>query len=324
MGGAHRSGWPYVVSALRKKPDENGILLDDYAEGTFRFHGGRAALWGKVRRSALLDRLIWPDNRPPIWREPWVGIFHHPPNLPEWFDPVAPLQKVFANDRFRVSRRHLRGAIALSQYTADWLQAELSVPVTVIKHPTEFPSSRFTWEAFESNLDRKLVQVGWYLRNYRAIYQVEVPETFQKVHLAEQKPWIKEAWRRTDQHSPYSDRPDVGSVHVESWLENEEYDRLLSENVIFMEVFDASANNAVIESIVRNTPIVVNRHPAIEEYLGTDYPLFYSDIGEVKSLLDSSNIKRTYEYLKSMDKSDLRVEEFVDGVSEFVDSVSNR
>ena len=41
------------------------------------------------------------------------------------------------------------------------------------------------------------------------------------------------------------------------------YDCLLSENVVTIELFDASANNVIVECIARNTPIVVNRHPAV-------------------------------------------------------------
>ena len=50
------------------------------------------------------------------------------------------------------------------------------------------------------------------------------------------------------------------------------YDCLLPENVMAIELFDASANNVVVECIARNTPIIVNRHPAVVEYLTADYP----------------------------------------------------
>lgn len=322
-GGGHRSGWRYVVSALSEDQSNEGILLDDYVESTFGYYRGRrAALLGKLRRSPLLDSLLFPGNKPAIWRVPWVGIFHHPPRLPAWFNPVAPLQAVFANDRFQASLPYLRGAVTLSEYAADWLREKLSVPVLALKHPTEFPEKSFTWEAFENNPEKKLVQVGWYLRNYRAIYQVEVPGNFQKVHLAETKPWIQDAWKRTDQFSPHRHRPDVGSVEVVSWLEHSEYDRLLCENIILMEVFDASANNTVVESIARNTPLIVNRHPAVMEYLGEDYPLFYDDIREVKELLRRAPLQSAYEHLRSMDKSDLKIDRFIEIVEGFISNVS--
>jgi uncharacterized protein YdbL (DUF1318 family) len=65
------------------------------------------------------------------------------------------------------------------------------------------------------------------------------------------------------------------SVEEIARLRNSDYDALLSQNAVFLELVDASAVNTVMECIVRNTPIFVNRLPALEEVLGTDYPGFY-------------------------------------------------
>ena len=86
---------------------------------------------------------------------------------------------------------HLKGAVAFSEYAGDWLRERLGVPVLVVKHPTEMVPRTFSWEAFEANPDKQLVQIGWYLRNYRAIYQVAAPPSFRKVHIAQQKSFIE-------------------------------------------------------------------------------------------------------------------------------------
>lgn len=311
----HRSGWPYVVAALREAQGCGDLLLDDYVERTF----GSRSRRGARRLRSLVKRMLPMAAAPAVvWEEPWVGVFHHPPSLPTWFDPSAHPRAVFAEPGFRKSRRHLRGAIALSEYLAGWLRKELSVPAVALKHPTEFPDTKFSWEAFERNGARKLVQVGWYLRNYRAIYQVRAPEWLEKVHLAQAGTAIEQARQRTDRHSPYRRRPDVGHVKVMARLEDEAYDRLITENVLFLELLDASANNAVVEAIVRETPLVVNRHPAVVEYLGAGYPLFYDDIRDVHDLLSPPRIKEAHDYLRSIDKSDLRVEHFVEEVRRFM------
>lgn len=311
--GGHRSGWPYVAAFLREHQSPEGMLVEDFVERTFN----------PARRAPTLrERVLPTPTTPPTWREPWVGIFHYPPNLPEWLAPSSHPSRVFAEKRFRKSAPHLKGAIALSDYLAEWLRGELSVPVTVIKHPTEFPEARFRWEAFVANQEKKLVQVGWFLRNYRAIYQVGVPPGFTKVHLTQDKPHVLQAQERTDKHTALSKRPDVGETRVVSWLENDEYDRLFTENIIFMELLDASANNAVIESIVRETPLVVNRHPAVVEYLGAEYPLFYDDLHEVEHLLTMPLIEEAHRYLRAMDKEDLRVEHFAERLDQFIRTVS--
>ena len=53
------------------------------------------------------------------------------------------------------------------------------------------------------------------------------------------------------------------TVRVLPLCDDEAYDRLLTENLVFLCLLDASAVNTVLECIVRNTPIVVYRLPAL-------------------------------------------------------------
>ena len=78
-----------------------------------------------------------------------------------------------------------------------------------------------------------------------------------------------------------------------TFLPNEEYDRLLSENIVFVYLYDASANNTVIECIVRNTPLLVNPIEPVKEYLGEDYPFYYNSYEEAVSKV--SNLDLIYE-----------------------------
>ena len=83
------------------------------------------------------------------------------------------------------------------------------------------------------------------------------------------------------------------------------YDILLSNNIVFIHLIDASANNTIIECIIRNTPIIVNRLDAVVEYLGVDYPLYYNNLNELDNIITFVNIEKAYYYLVSMDKTDL-------------------
>jgi hypothetical protein len=68
----------------------------------------------------------------------------------------------------------------------------------------------------------------------------------------------------------------------------------------------------VIECMVRNTPLIVNRLAGVEELLGKDYPGFYSNLKEAACL--ASNIKTIvdiHSYLKQLDKSRLTIGRFV-------------
>lgn len=89
------------------------------------------------------------------------------------------------------------------------------------------------------------------------------------------------------------------SVALLPTLDNDAYDKLLSENVVFVQLFESAttAINTVLECIVRNTPIVVNRTPATLELLGAEYPLFYDDLDEIPALISLSTIGEAHTYL---------------------------
>ena len=83
-------------------------------------------------------------------------------------------------------------------------------------------------------------------------------------------------------------------------LDNKTYDYMLSVNICFINLYDSSANNAVIECIARNTPLLINKHPAVVEYLGDNYPFYYENIEQASHMAEDFDlIKKTHEYLKS-------------------------
>jgi hypothetical protein len=91
----------------------------------------------------------------------------------------------------------------------------------------------------------------------------------------------------------------------------EEYDDILSQNIVFVDLFDAAANNTVLECIIRNTPIIVKKLEGVVEYLGDDYPLYFTELDQVNNLLELNNIKKAHQYLKNMDKSDIDINYFI-------------
>ena len=78
------------------------------------------------------------------------------------------------------------------------------------------------------------------------------------------------------------------------------YDKYLSENIIFIDLFDAAANNVVLECILRHTPLIVTRLPGTIYYLGENYPMYFDNLSEISKLLSHDNIIKTHEYLKTL------------------------
>lgn len=103
------------------------------------------------------------------------------------------------------------------------------------------------------------------------------------------------------------------SVEHLEFLSDLEYDELLNESIVFLNLVDASAVNTIIECMMRGTPVIVNRHPAVEEYLGKEYPGFYDEWDDLlkRDLFSSLNVGRCERYLRDMDKSFLYSDYFM-------------
>ena len=59
----------------------------------------------------------------------------------------------------------------------------------------------------------------------------------------------------------------------------------------------------------------MNRHPAIVEYLGASYPLFFDDIREVPDLVNPGRIQAASDYLAAMDRDWLEPAKFAADVA---------
>jgi hypothetical protein len=107
-------------------------------------------------------------------------------------------------------------------------------------------------------------------------------------------------------------RKNHASVEKITNLDNDAYDLLLTKHVVFLDLVDCSAANTVIECIVRNTVIVVNRHPALEELLGATYPGFYDSMYEATTILCSpKTLIACYKHIAALDKTQLDVNDFM-------------
>jgi GR25 family glycosyltransferase involved in LPS biosynthesis len=285
----HRSGWGYVLNLLTNYHREDATLFDAWLERTFA--------WEKQRNSQL--KLI-------PYREPWVGIFHHPPNTPTWCSENSNPCAIIQSKEFQDSLPTCKGIYVLSKYHADFLKCYLkTIPVEVLYHPTEIPELKFNFNAFINNNNKKIVNIGWWCRKLSSIYQLEVDNAvYQKIRLlpsttsvplnaVELILEIEKSFRGYDLSEDMKH-----SVIDVRHLPNNEYDDLLSKNIVFVDLYDASANNAVIECIARGTPILINPLPAVKEYLGEDYPFYFNTIVEAsKKLKNLSLIKSTNDYL---------------------------
>jgi hypothetical protein len=109
------------------------------------------------------------------------------------------------------------------------------------------------------------------------------------------------------------------SVRILTKHDNAAYDDLLSENIVFLDLVDCSAANTIMECVVRNTILIVNRHPAVEEVLGASYPGFYSNLLEAVEIIeDIAKLRACYIHLARLNKDRLRIETFLRDFTDIV------
>lgn len=285
---SHRSGWDYTLNKMSCLNTQSGIYCDGFLENNFAWR----------RNDSIIQKKI-PYNIP------WIGFMHNPPNQPPWFSDNNAFCNSIINDPYFVdSLRLCRGLFTLSEYHAKFIRNYINfLPVISLKHPTEIPKKRFSYQAFENNNNKKIITIGWWLRRLNIIYYLNCGDKFKKIRLLPNNK-SKETIRRLEviESDIYGRKPtdnERKSVTQLDFVSNDEYDTLLSENIVYLNLYDSSANNAIIECIARATPILINKHPAVVEYLGENYPLYLKeDTYDIEKIINNNDlIKTTHLYL---------------------------
>lgn len=309
----HRSGWAYVVDGLSRLHNPQGIIVDTYLDKTFGWEREFFESIGYI----------------PI-KKSWIGFFHHT------FDDLHSsnnLLNIIRCKSFQDSLKYCMHIVVLSEYLKTQLQKYVCVPIHVLYHPTEFVD--MTWKKCTG-----VVNIGAWLRDPYAIYslpRIKYPKKILKGHNMDNYfppcDFLKnlQSGLCIDYVSCNGISRDVCNrsnkfvigfiddiikkmkdVQILCRLSNSEYDDLMVNNVVFLKLIDASACNTLIECIVRGTPIVINKIPAVVEYLGKDYPLYYETLDDAASLINNDAlIQKAHRYLMAKDKKFLSLDYFL-------------
>lgn len=271
------------MRSLESLCHSNGVLFDDFLEKKFA--------WG----TDVGDKLAGGE----AYTEPWIGVLHNPPNIPDWYNlhSHSP-HDVLSSALWRESISRCRGIFVFSKYLKQWLEERISVPVSHLYHPTGKPKKAFSEVEYLKNDAKKVVHIGWWLRKLHTFYELETGG-IEKVLLTLDEDWMQPILEH--ERGLVKDAESLASVSVWPYLDNSNYDALLSKNIVYMDLYDSSANNAVIECIVRATPLLINRLPAVVEYLGEDYPLYFDSKSEAEDKIqDDGLIISSHNYLSQL------------------------
>jgi hypothetical protein len=288
----HRSGWGYVLDALERFKDESGILFDGNIDISFGY-------------SAYEKRM---NNILP-YKEDWIGFIHSSVTQCPFMGKYASLDSILSCSEFLDSLDKCRGIFTLSEYTAEYIRSKLGhrILVVALKHPTEFPQVTFNIQKFRA--EKKIIHVGNWLRRITSFSSLDCP-AYNKILLL--NPGTL-GYLGDELNSDNSLRFDFDNIVIRQHLPNEEYDHLFGESIVFIDLCDCGAVNTIIECIVRNTPILVNRHKPVVEYLGEDYPFYYDFPEEATAKLrDDEALLSAYHYLSDFTgKLELTMDHFL-------------
>ena len=236
------------------------------------------------------------------YRKKWSGIVHGIIDAPEHLpDSGYNLHPMLNDRRFAQSLEHCAGIFTHS----DTLRRRLldsgywnpNVPIEILPYTVAEPKTGFRADWFCEQRKPTLYAIGYFAKRLGSFLDLEA-KNFQKILVA---PTRSQAFQEYFQiEKTFCSKPDP--ILVQNRSTRTDCDWILSRNPVFLDYYDLSASSVLSECIVRNTPVILRRHPAAEEILGADYPLFFSDLEQATELLNESSILESHVFLANVPK----------------------
>jgi len=303
----HRGGWKSIIYSLL----ENNVVKinDSKSKNIIKFI------------DCVESRFIWDKNVKPII-EHWIGVIHYSSSLPKFL--IHTLDLVINNDTLLKSLKFCKGLIVLSKNSLNVIKKHdkyKNINIINIKHPSEPIMGKFSLERFIKNKTYSIIQLGLQDRKVTTIYTL---------HTNYNKVWMPGTTvtnnyiNRLRLEEDYLDiKVNDSDVSIKYFININEFDNILQNNIIIIPLWSSSANNSVMEIIEMNIPAFVTRLPATEEYLGKDYPMFFKENSDIENIINDINklhdiVKRTYSYLLNMNKSEISIKFFKSELCKFI------
>lgn len=174
-------------------------------------------------------------------------------------------------------------------------------PFTTVDRPLGSARSSAT-EKWRSSGKVDVYFIGSFDRDFEHFFRAQLPNGARKVLLVGD-------WRTQLITVPED-------VVIAERATEDEYERILSESVVFLSLKQGgAANTTVLECIARNTPIIAPHVASVQQYLGESYPLFY-EMGTLDfcHILSPERIEQAVAYLSTMDKTSLTPDYFIESI----------
>lgn len=216
----------------------------------------------------------------------WIGFIHATPD--------EKIKNDLGSTSCLESLKKCRGIFTLSNYVKNFIEQNTNkIMVECILLALDKPKYFFNFNSYKTNKNKKIIMAGHWLRDFETFYQFKSFNHKKTILQCTNKKHPRE-------------------LLCIPYLESNEFEKQFIENIMFLCLKDASANNFIVECILRNTPILVNKLPATIEYLGKEYPLFYNELKEAEEKIrDLDLIEKSHNYLLKLNKKSFTEDGFV-------------
>lgn len=299
----HRGGWGWITEELTKNcVNKKGIRLYDVLDSYF----------------------LWMTRFPPLIGTSWTGFIHGTPITPSYSTHFS-IDNILTHHCFIESLKKCVCLFTLSQYITDHIldffkKQDIKTNVYTLKHPTmnvkpihQFNIKKYLNTVGNNNNNKLLLQIGFQMRRISSIYRLKLPN-YKKIwltgcssdELSHER--LMDDFKENNITNYEELMKDVSMLYFDNFGQ---YDSLLANNIVFVDLYDAACNNTVVECIIRNTPIIINKVGGVSEYLGDDYPLYFTKLSDVPKILNNTQkIIQAHSYLANMNKDFLDINYF--------------
>ena len=185
-------------------------------------------------------------------------------------------------------------------------------------------SNTITFDIEKFKLGPSIFLLGSWLRDYHLFCARKLPFAKKILYKPYTETYIRYSYSKYSSFSGNILDRNIDAECVE-FLPNDEYDRLLTKSLVYLCLHDTSANNVLIECMISSTPFInIGPHPAVVEYIGSDYPLFLSSKCELEhislDLVEKAHLylkQRRDEYIKKLSMSN-----FLNGLGNIISKLN--
>jgi predicted protein tyrosine phosphatase len=289
----HRFGWNnllmilYVNDIITIFNKNNNIELIDLCENHF----------------------IWEDNKV---NNNWIGIAHLTIDSPIFLENLN-INYLLKNNNFNDSIKKCKILITLSKYLEEYIKKNIKydfIDTINIYHPIKESNIVFNYEEYLANNNKYIIQIGSQMRIFKTFLYLNF-KNHKKIWLTSNIDNTISILKKELKLDDYYKLNLIDFNIEHKYVSSDEYDDLLKKNIIFVHLYDSSANNTILEAISYKVPIIVNRHPAVVEYLGDNYPLYFNDEDEINDdFISNDRILQAYNYLNQYNFNDFSYKKF--------------